>query len=69
MLKEYEFTFQGIGKDGAVSVIDGEHMTVKVVGKRVSFSAYGKVQTLSGKAINHGVVTAISRNKQEVATV
>jgi hypothetical protein len=44
LLKEYEFEFDSqVGKDGSIVIKDGEHLSIKIKGKRVSFSAYGKV--------------------------
>ncbi|VUZ47317.1 unnamed protein product [Hymenolepis diminuta] len=55
MLKEYEF-FVLKGRKGpleapmehALSVVDGESMSVDLVGRRVAYSAFGEVTSLSG---------------------
>lgn len=71
ILKEYEFTFNGdsVDQDGAVSIKDGEHLSIQIKATRIAFSAHGRIMTLAGKPVNSGLVTASSIGKSEVANV
>merc|ERR1712166_56608 len=71
ILKEFTFKFNGesIDQDGAVTIKDGEHISIQVEATRVAFSANGKIKTLAGKPVNFGIVTATSTGKSEVASI
>lgn len=71
ILKEFTFEFNGdsVDQDGAVTIKDGEHISIQIEATRIAFSANGKIQTLAGKPVNFGIVTATSTGKSEVASI
>lgn len=54
ILKEFTFNFIGdsVDQDGAVTIKDGEHISIQIEATRIAFSANGKIQTLGGKPVN-----------------
>lgn len=60
MLKEYKFE----PNSKMVQIADGETVNVELVGKRVAYSAFGKITSLNGDAFPNVVLEAISENCQ-----
>lgn len=50
-------------------MVDQDHALKVIVGERTTFSAYGKVQSLSGRPIGEGEVTAREGDTVEQATL
>lgn len=64
IFKEYQFE-----ANNAVDIVEGEHLEVTLQGRRVAFSVYGAVKTLSGEIVSEGVVTATHRSISERAVL
>lgn len=58
LLKEYIFEPETISFD----LKEGENKEIKIIGKRIAYSCFGKVELLNGEAIQGVIVQAIHKN-------